>query len=74
MIGSCFPAIPRVKMKPLKPQNPNQRELFRYRPDGQINMNHELVRLAALIDWSVFDDRFGALYHAGAGCPGNPLS
>ena len=35
-------------------------------------MNHELVRLSSLIDWSVFDDRFGILYHADKGSPGIP--
>ena len=60
-------------MKPLKPQNPDQSELFRNRLDSQVNMNHELVRLAALIDWTVFDDRFGELYHAEISCPGKPI-
>lgn len=59
-------------MKPPQPQNPDQTELFRSHLENQINMNHELVRLSALIDWTVFDDRFGARYHAGAGCPGKP--
>ena len=59
-------------MKPHKPQNPEQSELFRSRLDSQINMNHELVRLSALIDWTVFDDRFSELYHAEVGCPGKP--
>ena len=48
-------------MKPHSPKNKDQSELFRSRLDGQINMNHELVRLSSLIDWSVFDDRFGSL-------------
>ena len=56
---------------PLNPQNPDQIELFR-RLDRQIIINHELVRRSALIDWTVFDDRFGELYHAGVGCPGKP--
>ena len=59
-------------MKPQPPQNQDQTELFRSRLDNQINMTHELVRLSALIDWTVFDDRFGALYHADKGCPGKP--
>jgi IS5 family transposase len=32
-----------------------------------------LVRLAGLIDWRVFEDRFGALYHAHVGRPGIPI-
>ena len=59
-------------MKPQPPQEQDQTELFRNRPDNQINMTHELVRLSALIDWNVFDDRFGVLYHADKGCPGKP--
>ena len=60
-------------MNPHKPpQNPDQSEQFRSRLDSQINVNHELVRLSALIDWTVFDDRFGELYHAEIGCPGKP--
>lgn len=33
-------------MKRLKPQNPDQSDLFRSRLDSKINMNHELVRLS----------------------------
>ena len=59
-------------MKPQPPQDQDQTELFRNRLDNQINMSHELVRLSALIDWNVFDARFGVLYHADKGCPGKP--
>ena len=59
-------------MKPHSPQNKDQSEVFRSRLDSQINMNHELVRLSSLIDWNVFDERFGPLYHADKGCPGKP--
>ena len=59
-------------MKPHSARNEDQSELFRSRLDSQINMNHELVRLSSLIDWSVFDDRFGTLYHADRGSPGKP--
>ena len=48
-------------MKPLKPQNPDRSELFHGRLDSQINMSHEVVRLSVLIDWTMFDDRFGEL-------------
>ena len=51
-------------MKPHPPRNPDQTELFRNRLDNQLNMNHELVRLSALIYWSIFHDRFGTLYPA----------
>ena len=59
-------------MKPHSPRNEDQSELFRSRLDSQINMYHELVRLSSLIDWNVFDDRFGTLYHADKGCSGKP--
>ena len=59
-------------MKHHKPQNPGQSELSRSRLHSQINMSHELVRLSTLIDWTVFDDRFGELYHAEVSCPGKP--
>jgi hypothetical protein len=35
-------------------------DLFRQELVNIINMRHELVRLAELIDWSVFDRQFGA--------------
>ena len=35
-------------------------------------MNHERVRLAALIDWTAFDDRFGELYRTEIGYPAKP--
>ncbi len=54
-------------MKPLKPQNPDRSELFHDRLDNQVNMSHEVVRLSALIDWTMFDDRFGELYHTEVG-------
>ncbi len=59
-------------MKPKSPQHQDQSELFRSRLDSQINLNHELVQLSAMIDWDVFDEKFGDLYHADKGCPGKP--
>ncbi len=44
-------------------------DLFRSRLEQIINMRHELVRLAGLVDWRFFDQRFSALY-AEAGRPG----
>jgi IS5 family transposase len=38
-----------------------------------IDMRHELVRLARLIDWKRFDEAFGALY-AEKGRPGSKCS
>ena len=44
-------------------------DLFRSRLEQIINMRHELVRLAGLVDWRFFDQRFSALYSE-AGRPG----
>jgi IS5 family transposase len=46
-------------------------DLFRSRLDQIINMRHELVRLAGLVSWGFFDERFSGLY-AEAGRPGIP--
>lgn len=46
-------------------------DLFRSCLEQIINMRHELVRLAGLVDWGFFDRRFSALY-AETGRPGVP--
>ncbi len=46
-------------------------DLFRSRLEQIINMRHELVRLAGLVDWGFFDQRFAPRY-AEAGRPGVP--
>ena len=46
-------------------------DMFRNRLDNMIDMRHELVRLAGLIEWKRFDEAFGALY-AEKGRPGLP--
>jgi len=45
--------------------------MFRSRLENMIDMRHELVRLAGLIDWNRFDEAFGGLY-AEKGRPGLP--
>jgi IS5 family transposase len=45
--------------------------MFRNRLDNLIDMRHELVRLAGLIEWKRFDEAFGILY-AEKGRPGLP--
>ena len=47
-------------------------ELFRSRLENIIDQRHPLVRLARLIDWRVFEERFGALYAEAAGRPALP--
>lgn len=58
-------------MRPRTPAEPTG-DLFRSRLETIIDPGHELVRLAALIDWARFDDAFGAHYHERKGRPGLP--
>jgi len=48
-------------------------ELFRERLENILDRNHELYRLAGLIDWDAFDREFGAFYAAQKGRPGIPI-
>ena len=48
-------------------------DLFRECLDNMLNQRHALYRLADLLDWSVFDKAFGALYCPDNGCPGKPM-
>ena len=48
-------------MPPKSPQR-SDHDLFRMRLEAMIDGRHELVRLARLIDWTRFEDAFGALY------------
>jgi len=47
-------------------------DLFRQELVNIINMRHERVRLAELIDWSVFDREFGAQFVSTTGRPALP--
>ena len=51
----CFP------MKPARPGRASG-DLFRERLDAMIDMRHPLVRLAGLVPWADFDQRFGTFY------------
>ena len=44
-----------------KPRDDRQKDLLLPALDQIIDMGHPLVRLAALIDWSFLDDRFGSV-------------
>jgi IS5 family transposase len=57
----------------MPPKKPVQRseELFRSQLDNMIDMEHALVKLAGLIDWSRFDEAYGRFYHQ-KGRPGLP--
>ena len=58
-------------MRPQKPETPNG-DLFRSTLAAIIDPEHELLRLAELIDWGRFDDAFGPLYHETKGRRGLP--
>jgi IS5 family transposase len=47
-------------------------DLFRQELVNIINMRYELVRLAELIDWSVFERQFGAQFVSSTGRPALP--
>ena len=49
-------------MPPKKPVR-TEHELFRSRLENMIDMEHALVKLAGLIDWSRFDEAYGRFYH-----------
>ena len=58
-------------MPPKSPQL-SDHDLFRMRLEAMIDGRHELVRLARLIDWTRFEDAFGALYDDNRGRPALP--
>jgi len=48
-------------------------DLFRSRLDQIVNMKHELILLAEQINWSQFEEAFGAYYVDKKGRPGKPI-
>lgn len=58
-------------MKPKKPEDSPQEELFRNRLENLIDPRHELVRLAERIDWAVFDREWGCAVCGPEGCTGD---
>ena len=58
-------------MRPRSPAEDGDEDLFRSRLANMLDPRHELLRLAALIDWAALDAAFGPLY-AEAGRPGLP--
>ncbi len=48
-------------------------DMFRSRLDQILNPGHPLYKLANQIDWSLFEDAFGATYHDKKGRPGKPI-
>jgi len=58
-------------MKPRKPL-PDQDDLLRSRLVEMIDMRHELVKLAELIDWEVFDREWVGFFPSHTGRPATP--
>ncbi len=56
-------------MGPKKSLPSGSDDLFRNRLENMIDQRHPLVRLAEAIDWSVFEERWGALFDSGLGRP-----
>ncbi|MBB4383396.1 IS5 family transposase [Bradyrhizobium sp. SBR1B] len=55
-----------------KPRDDRHKDLLLPALDQIIDMGHPLVRLAALIDWTVLTERFSSVCQAGSGQPGLP--
>jgi len=55
-----------------KTPSPEQDDLLRARLVEMIDMRHELVKLAALIDWQVFEREWAALFPSQTGRPATP--
>ena len=55
-----------------RPRGPEQDDLLRPRLTDLIDMRHELVKLAALIDWSCFETEWAGFFPSGKGRPATP--
>ena len=55
-----------------KPKGPEQHDLFRARLVEIIDMRHELVKLAALIDWEFFEGEWAGFFPSPEGRPATP--
>jgi transposase, IS5 family len=71
-LSACIAREGRVIMRPPKPSARGQTDMFRARLDQILNLDHELVRLARLIDWGFIEERCGAAYSDVAGHPPLP--
>lgn len=54
------------------PRSPEQDDLLRPRLVDMIDMRHELVKLAGLIDWEVFERRWSGFFPSTTGGPAAP--
>jgi len=52
-----------------RPRSPEQNDLFRPRLVDMIDMRHELVALAALIDWKFFETEWAGFFPSSTGRP-----
>jgi transposase, IS5 family len=61
-------------MTPNRPPNETDRQedLFKTKLEDIIDRNHELARLADLIDWELLVWEYGSMYHESMGRPGHP--
>jgi transposase, IS5 family len=59
-------------MRPRPTRQTGQSDMFRARLDQIINLDHELPRLARLIDWDFIEGRCGAAYSEAVGHPPLP--
>ena len=59
-------------MGPKKPPAASDHDLFRLELVNLVDTRHELVRLAELIDWSVFEREFGGQFASTTGRPALP--
>jgi transposase, IS5 family len=55
-----------------KPRQPEQDDLLRPRLTNMIDMRHELVKLAALIDWEFFEREWAGFFPSDKGRPATP--
>ena len=62
---------PAILVPPMKhrPRSPEQDDLLRPRLADMIDQRHELVKLAALIDWAVFEREWAGFFPSGKGRP-----
>jgi transposase, IS5 family len=59
-------------MRPKERRDSGQSDLLRSRLDAIIDMGHALVKVAATIDWSFLEQRFGSVYEDKPGRPPLP--
>ncbi|MBN9403801.1 MAG: IS5 family transposase [Burkholderiales bacterium] len=59
-------------MGPKSPPAVTEHDLFRLELINMVNRRHELVRLAELVDWSVFEREFGTQFASTTGRPALP--